>query len=155
MYFQNLRDAMKQLFPSLICAFTLTGSVSRGGEAGFQPLFPNDRIPEGWTVRKWDNVKNPADPGVAWTITNGVLRGSEPRGTWLVSPREYTDFVLEFEWKLPERGNSGCGLRFPMDGDPAFDGMELQMVDPRYFPPGPENAPKPSELTGALYRAVT
>jgi hypothetical protein len=146
---------MKPLFLPLICAFTLTGFASVGEEAGFQPLFPNDRIPEGWTVRKWDNIKNPADSGVAWTITNGVLRGSEPRGTWLVSPREYGDFVLEFEWKLPERGNSGCGLRFPMDGDPAFDGMELQMVDPRYFGSDPANAPKPSELTGALYRAVT
>jgi hypothetical protein len=146
---------MKRLFLPLISAFMLTGFASGAAESGFQPLFPNDRIPEGWTVRKWDNIKNPADPGVAWTITNGVLRGSEPRGTWLVSAREYSDFVLEFEWKLPERGNSGCGLRFPMEGDPAFDGMELQMVDPRYFPPGPENEPKPSELTGALYRAVT
>ena len=36
-----------------------------------------------------------------------------------------------------------------MKGDPAFDGLELQMADFRYN----TNA-RPSELTGGLYRAV-
>lgn len=115
----------------------------------FQPLFPKDGIPEGWSVRKWDDVKNPADPGVVWKVRDGVLYGSDPRGTWLVSDKEYGDFVLEYEWKLGEQGNSGCGLRFPAAGDPAFDGLELQMADIRYNPQA-----KDSELTGGLYRAV-
>lgn len=135
------------------CIALFAGCVTT--KTAFTPLFPNDGVPEGWTVRKWDNVKNPADAGVVWQVKDGVLHGSEPRGTWLVSEREYGDFALEFEWKLGERGNSGCGLRFPMQGDPAFDGLELQMVDPRYFGTNAANAPKPSELTGALYRAVT
>lgn len=146
---------MKTSFLSFLCAGALTGCATAADDAPFQALFPRDGVPEGWTVRKWDNVNNPADAGVGWKVQNGVLHGSEPRGTWLVSEREYGDFVLEFEWKLGERGNSGCGLRFPMAGDPAFDGLELQMVDPRYFGSDPANAPKPSELTGALYRAVT
>jgi hypothetical protein len=138
----------------LVCvSLWLTLAAARA--ADFVPLFPKDGVPEGWVVRKWDNVKNPADQGVVWKVKEGVLQGSDPRGTWLVSEREYGDFILEFEWKLGERGNSGCGLRFPMEGDPAFDGLELQMVDPRYFGDDPANAPKPSELTGALYRAVT
>ena len=62
---------------------------------------------------------------------------------------EYGDFILEFEFKLGETGNSGCALRAPMAGDPAFDGMELQMADVRYNPQA-----KDSELTGGLYRAV-
>ena len=69
--------------------------------------------------------------------------------TWLMSEKEYGDFVLEFEFKLGERGNSGCALRAPLRGDPAFDGMELQMADVRYNPQA-----KDSELTGGLYRAV-
>jgi len=138
----------------LICVpFCLAFAAAQG--ADFVPLWHKDGVPEGWVVRKWDNVKNPADQGVVWKVKDRVLHGSEPRGTWLVSEREYGDFMLEFEWKLGERGNSGCGLRFPMEGDPAFDGLELQMVDPRYFGDDPANAPKPSELTGALYRAVT
>jgi hypothetical protein len=103
-------------------------------------------------VRRWNDVSQPAAAGTQWTVTNGVLRGSEPRGTWLVSEREYGDFVLEFEWKLGPQGNGGCGLRFPPKGDPAFDGIELQMVDPRYYPS--DMKVPPQELTGGLYRAV-
>jgi hypothetical protein len=36
-----------------------------------------------------------------------------------------------------------------MRGDPAFDGMELQMADFRYNPQA-----KDSELTGGIYRAI-
>jgi hypothetical protein len=118
---------------------------------GFVALFPDESALENWTVRRWDDISEPVDENVRWTLKDGVLHGCEPRGAWLVSNDEYGDFILEFEWKLGDRGNSGCGLRFPPDGDPAFDGLELQMVDPRYFG---DAAAKPSELSGALYRAV-
>ena len=84
-----------------------------------------------------------------WKVENGVLHGGEPRGSWLMSEREYTDFILEYESKLGPTGNSGCALRSPLRGDPAFDGMELQMADFRY-----NTKAKASELTGGLYRAV-
>lgn len=112
-------------------------------------LFPTNGIPAGWTVRAWDNISKPGPPGAVWKVENGVLHGSEPRGTWLMSEREYGDFVLEFEFKLGERGNSGCALRAPLRGDPAFDGIELQMADVRYNPQA-----KDSELPGGLYRAI-
>lgn len=127
-------------------------SATRADRDGFVPLFPTDGIPKGWSVRRWNDVSQPAPAGVVWKVEKGVLHGSSPRGTWLVSDRVYGDFVLEFEWRLPRRGNSGCGLRFPLKGDPAFDGIELQMVDPRYHPQ-PDNLPA-DEQTGALYRAV-
>ena len=40
-------------------------------------------------------------------------------------------------------------MRAPMRGDPAFDGMELQVADYRY-----NTSAKDSELTGGIYRAV-
>lgn len=116
---------------------------------GFVPLFPKDGIPEGWTVRAWNDVRNPAEGHPVWKVENGILHGGEPRGSWLLSEKEYGDFELEFEFKLGETGNSGCALRVPMFGDPAFDGVELQMADFRYNPQA-----KDSELTGGLYRAV-
>src|SRR5262249_40355267 len=80
---------------------------------------------------------------------DGVLRSGKQRGTWLMSDKEYGDFVLEFEIKLGPLGNSGIALRAPMYGDPAFDGMELQITDDR------ENIrAKPSELTAGIYRAI-
>lgn len=121
-------------------------------EEGFKPLFPKDGVPAGWVVRDWADVKNAPPAGAVWKVVDGVLQGSEPRGTWLVSEKEYSDFTLKFEFKLGDRGNSGCGLRFPDHGDPAFDGLELQMVDPRYYPS--DMKIPPNELTGSLYRAV-
>jgi hypothetical protein len=118
-------------------------------ETAFQPLFPSDGIPAGWVVRAWNDVSKPAAGNPVWTVENGILRGGEPRGSWLMSERQYADFELEFEFKLGERGNSGCALRAPLAGDPAFDGLELQMADFRY-----NTDARPSELTGGLYRAV-
>src|SRR6266508_1837883 len=129
-----------------ITSFIILASVSAltGGESpAFVPLFPKDGIPEGWVVRAWNDVSKPAESNAVWKVEGGVLQGSTQRGTWLMNEKEYGDFVLEFEFKLGETGNSGCALRAPMRGDPAFDGMELQMADFRYNPQA-----KDSELTG-------
>jgi hypothetical protein len=128
---------------------TMPKSLAHANGTDFTPLFPSDGVPAGWSVRQWNDVSKPAPANAIWRVTNGVLFGSQPRGTWLVSDGEFGDFELEFEFKLGERGNSGFGFRFPPAGDPAFDGLELQMADLRY-----NTAAKPSELTGGLYRAV-
>ena len=101
-------------------------------EPQFISLFAQDGAPKGWVVRAWDDVRNPAKGDPVWKVEKGVLHGGEPRGSWLLSEKEYGDFELEFEFKLGEMGNSGCALRAPLQGDPAFDGMELQMADFRY-----------------------
>jgi hypothetical protein len=133
--------------------FVLLGLLTRAANgANFVDLFPEDGVPKGWLVRNWDNVKNSPRTNVVWKVEKGVLHGSEPRGTWLLSEKEYGDFILEFEWKLGERGNSGTALRAPLEGDPAFDGIELQMVDPRYYPTNMSVTPE--ELTASLYKAV-
>jgi hypothetical protein len=100
-------------------------------------------------VREWNDLAKPAPPDVQWTVREGVLCSGKRRGTWLVSAKEYGDFILEFEIKLGELGNSSVALRAPLRGDPAFDGMELQVADYRYNPKA-----KDSELTGGIYRAI-
>lgn len=137
---------------ALVAGVSFAADSRSTAEEGFKPLFSKDGVPEGWSVRDWADVKNPPPQEAIWKVIDGVLHGSEPRGTWLVSEMEYGDFILKFDFKLGDRGNSGCGLRFPGAGDPAFDGLELQMVDPRYFPT--DQKPLPSELTGAIYRAI-
>jgi len=127
----------------------LAGCAHSRPDSDWVALFPEEGVPEGWVVRAWNDVRNPAEGGPVWKVQDGVLTGGEPRGSWLLSEREYGDFILEFEFKLGERGNSGCALRAPLQGDPAFDGLELQMADFRYNPEA-----KDSELTGGLYRAV-
>ncbi|RYD33418.1 MAG: DUF1080 domain-containing protein [Verrucomicrobiaceae bacterium] len=118
-------------------------------EAGFVPLFPEDGPPKGFRLGAWDDVSKPAPEGAVFTVKDGVLHGPTVRGCWLLSEKEYGDFVLAYEFKLGPRGNSGCALRAPLKGDPAFDGLEMQMADVRYNPEA-----KPSELTGGFYRAA-
>ena len=133
--------------PLTIPALLIVASASAADE--FTPLFPTDGVPKGWVVTEWSDLAKPAPKDVQWTVKDGVLTGGKQRGTWLISEKEYADFVLEFEIKLTERGNSGVALRTPMKGDPAFDGMELQVADLRY-----NTAAKDSELTGGIYRAI-
>src|SRR5262249_44694400 len=94
-------------------------------------------------------LAKPAADDAKWIVNDGVLHSPSTRGTWLVSEKEYADFILEFEVKLTEHGNSGVALRAPMRGDPAFDGMEMQVADFRY-----NTQAKDSELTGGIYRAL-
>jgi hypothetical protein len=128
---------------------SVSGCRSTRPEREFDPIFIGDGPPYGWSVRAWNDVSKPAEGNPVWRVEKGVLVGGDPRGSWLMSDREYGDFILEFEFKLGERGNSGCALRAPMHGDPAFDGIELQMADLRYNPEATA-----AELTGGLYRAV-
>src|SRR4051812_15923542 len=102
-----------------------TASHSNRAESGFVPLFPKDGVPPGWRVGAWNDVSKPADGNPVWAVKDGVLSSGNPRGSWLMSENEYGDFILEFEFKLGTNGNSGCALRAPLKGDPAFDGMEL------------------------------
>ena len=138
---------MKRAFSTAL--LLAVAAAGRADEAGFVKLFADDGVPKGWVVTEWSDLAKPAPKEVQWTVKDGVLTGGKQRGTWLISEREYSDFVLEFEVKLTERGNSGVALRTPMKGDPAFDGMELQVADLRY-----NTAAKDSELTGGIYRAI-
>jgi hypothetical protein len=128
----------------------MLGAVSGfADEAAFKPLFPKDGPPAGWITRHWADIGNPAQGNPVWTVKDGVLTSAGDRGCWLISEAEYGDFELEYEFKIGPRGNSGLALRAPAKGDPAFDGMEMQMADFRYNPDA-----KPSELTGGIYRAI-
>lgn len=139
----------RKLAVLVVAGFVLGPGWTRAAEPAWVPLFPEDGAPKGWLVRHWADIAKPPGQPAEWQVVNGVLHGGVPRGNWLISERDYGDFILEFEFKLGELGNSGCALRAPLAGDPAFDGLELQMADLRYNPQA-----KDSELTGGLYRAV-
>jgi hypothetical protein len=125
------------------------GAALHADEVGFVPLFPKDGKPAGFVVRHWADVAQPPQEAAEWIVKDGVLTSVGARGCWLISEKEYGDFQLEYDFKLGPRGNSGCALRAPLKGDPAFDGMEMQMADFRY-----NTEAKDSELTGGIYRAV-
>src|SRR5262245_6389343 len=110
----------------------------------FKPLY-NGRDLAGW------HVKDAVDGVMVWKAAGEILRcekGPKEKGGWLTTDREYGDFVLRLEWRIPKNGNSGVGLRYPKDGEPAHEGMEIQILDDA----SPANALRPpEELTGSLY----
>jgi hypothetical protein len=143
-----MRFAMRLSYIMAMLFLVATAATAEEKAAeGFKPLFDAKPLSDEWVVRAWDDVSNPSE--AVWQLKDNVLHGGEPRGSWLLSKLEYGDLELQFEFKLGEQGNSGLALRAPLDGDPAFDGIELQMADLRYNPEA-----KDSELTGGLYRAV-
>jgi hypothetical protein len=61
-----------------------------------------------------------------WSIEGGVLRNLSPKAPLLVTAKEFWNFALHVEYKLPKGGNSGIGLR---------NHYELQLADDYGQPP--------------------
>jgi len=47
----------------------------------------------------------------------------------LYTAEEYSDFVFRFEFKLTPGANNGLGIHSPLEGDAAYVGKELQILD--------------------------
>ncbi len=55
----------------------------------------------------------------------------EGGGGNLYTDEQYADFVFRFEFRLTPGANNGLGIRAPLEGDAAYVGMELQILDNR------------------------
>lgn len=47
----------------------------------------------------------------------------------LYTKQQYSNFVLRFEFQLTPGANNGIGIRAPLEGDAAYVGMEIQVLD--------------------------
>lgn len=47
----------------------------------------------------------------------------------LFTKDKYSDFILRFDFQLTPGANNGLGIRAPLTGDAAYEGMELQILD--------------------------
>ena len=88
-------------------------------EEGFVSLFNGENL-EGWTGNK---RAYHAEDGMI------VIRPDTDSGGNLYTVREYADFVFRFEFLLSPGANNGLGIRTPLEGDAAYVGMELQILD--------------------------
>ncbi len=84
----------------------------------------------------------------AWHFEDGVLSAEGENAGWLATHRQYANFRLSAQFRVAPGGNSGIYLRAPLAGDPAYAGLEIQILD--------EDAPRaghlePSQYTGSLY----
>lgn len=112
-------------------------SILRGDEFGtaFKPIF-NGRNLNGWTGDKNGKM-----------ATGGVLQWTD--GGHLYTKKQYADFVFRFEFKMTPGANNGVAVRYPGEGNPAYDGMaEVQILDDgheRYA------GVKPRQVHGSAY----
>ncbi len=70
-----------------------------------------------------------------------------------MTEKEYGDYDLLVDWKIKEKGNSGVALRAPREGDPAYKGMEIQILDNEWHQKNLKGL-RDVQLTGAIYGVV-
>jgi hypothetical protein len=86
---------------------------------GFVALF-NGRNLDNWTGNKQSYV---VEDGMI------VIKPENGSGGNLYTSDEYADFNFRFEFQLTPAANNGLGIRTPPEGDAAYVGMELQILD--------------------------
>lgn len=71
-----------------------------------------------------------------YQVVDGAILCKEGKGGNLFTEQQFGDFVARLEFKLPPGGNNGLAIRYPGEGNPAYQGMcELQVLDsehPKY-----------------------
>ena len=65
----------------------------------------------------------------SYGVKDGVLFCRKDTGRNVYTEKEYDNFHLKFEFKLEPGSNNGLGIRAPLEGDAAYVGMELQILD--------------------------
>ncbi|MCL7987836.1 DUF1080 domain-containing protein [Sphingobacterium sp. lm-10] len=88
-------------------------------QEGFEMLF------DGTNLDKWTE-------STAYEITpEGYLRANPDAkfGKNLYTKEEFADFVYRFDFKLTPGANNGVGIRTPLEGDAAYVGTEIQILD--------------------------
>ena len=88
--------------------------------SGFVSLF-NGKNLDGWTGNK-----------AGYRVENGAIvvhLGEDSSVGNLYTEKEFGNFVLRFQFKLTPGANNGIGIRTPLEGDAAYVGMEIQVLD--------------------------
>ncbi|MEZ6073972.1 MAG: DUF1080 domain-containing protein [Pirellulales bacterium] len=109
---------MTRFLPSVFLVTLLMLATSSGrADSGFVPLF------DGATLNGWLGAVD------GYEAAEGAIVCIAERGGNLFTQHEYANFVLRFEFKLPPGGNSGIGLRAPLEGRTSRVGIECQVLD--------------------------
>jgi len=112
--------------------------AAKEAKEGFVSLF-DGKTHEGWQ----GDTKG-------YVIENGTLK-CKPGGN-LFTKKEYADFIFRFEFKLPPGGNNGVGIRTPTNVNPAYGGMEIQILDDGHKKYA--GWLKPYQVHGSIYGVV-
>ena len=124
---------------TLIAAFAFVAPAFAADEEGFVSLF------DGQTLKGWTGSTD------GYVVEEGAITCKPKGGGFLYTENEYGDFVFRFDFKLPPGANNGIGIRTPKGGDPAYVGMEIQVLDDTA--PGYKSL-APYQYHGSIYGVV-
>jgi Domain of Unknown Function (DUF1080) len=126
------------MFKTLIAA-----GMMLAAESGFTTLF-NGKDLTGWRLV--------GKEGRGYIVENGLLECPADGGGNLFTEKEYANFIFRFEFKLEEGANNGVGIRAPYEGDAAYQGMEVQILD--HDAPAYRGKLRPAQYHGSIYDVV-
>jgi hypothetical protein len=132
------------------CLFAVAACVganhnpAAGDGDGFVPLF------NGKDLSGWIYAGKPSGKG--YQVKDGVLFCTEKDGGNLFTEKQYADFAFRFEFKLEDSGNNGVGIRSPLQGDPAYVAMEIQILDD--YGKEWKDRLRPAQYHGSIYDVV-
>jgi HEAT repeat protein len=111
-------------------------------EDGYVLLFNGENL-DGWVGNKVD-----------YKAVDGeiVISGGNGSHGNLFTEKEYKDVSFKFEFKLTPGANNGIGMRSPLKGDAAYEGMEFQVLDNTA---DVYKNLKPYQYHGSLYGVLT
>ncbi len=131
------------LSAALLAPLAAVPASAQQAEPGFVSIF------DGKTLDGWMLVRG---RGEGYGVKDGVLFCAEGGGGNLLTEKQYDNFVLRFEFKMPPEGsNNGLGIRTPKEGDAAYQGMELQILDEKAALAGKWGDLKDGQYHGSLY----
>jgi hypothetical protein len=147
-HFLHLRqdlDRPKTLLATVAGVALFVACTTAQPEAGFISLF------DGKTLNGWKGAA--PQQGGGYGVTNGVIYcGKDGRN--LYTEKQYADFVLRIEFKLEDGSNNGIGIRAPAEGDAAYSGMEIQILEDRAADRGKWGKLRPAQYHGSIYDVV-
>ena len=120
----NLMKKHIALFLSLVLMSSLTLSTPQSdNEKGFVSLF------DGKTLNGWKLIRG---RGPGYVVKDNSIVCPTDGGGNLWTEKEYANFIFRFEFKVEPGGNNGVGIRSPFEGDAAYQGMEIQILDDQH-----------------------
>ncbi len=108
-----------------------------------------DGFKSAWNGQDFEGWGGPVDQ---YEVKDGAITCLPGKGGTIYNKEELTDFAARVEFKLPPAGNNGLAIRYPGQGDTAYDGMcEVQVLD--------DSAPgyaklDPRQFCGSVYGMV-
>lgn len=137
---------MRSLITVTLVLLGVSCTMEKQEETGFVPIF-NGKDLDDWVYGTKNNAMKQGK-GYQVDPEQKIVYCTVHDGGNLYTKKEYGNFILRFDFKLTENANNGIGIRAPLEGDAAYVGMEIQVLDdsgPMY------KTLRPEQYHGSIY----